>query len=183
MPMNWWLSDDTVSEVMDSEGPWPSRSPAFNGLFVPLDVDKYDGLAVVIGHGRNRKGREVLGSDEFQQDHTGKWEHLRGGGSGWSLKQRWDLEDAREALHYRMGGRSGTSPFDARREFSFAAFLCGPSVGSVEVHRRHGSRIADVSTGPGWLSVLWTPHDPATVTAYAVGGHQSFVWTSPNNAA
>src|ERR1700677_178681 len=179
MPINWWPSDDAARAVIESDGPWPSLVPVSNGIFTPFDVDRYDGLAVVIGHGRNRKGREVLGSDEFQQDASGKWEHLTGGGSGWSPRLRWDIQDEREALSFRMGGSSGKSPFDDRREFSFAVFLCGPAVTAVNVERRQGTRIADVSAGPGWLSVLWTPNDPATVSAYTAVGQQSFLWTSP----
>jgi hypothetical protein len=183
MPMNWWPRDDEVRAVIEGEGPWPSRSPVSTGTFLPFDVDTYDGLAVVIGHGRNRKGREVLGSDQFQQNEAGEWKHLTGGGTGWSTRQRWDLEDAREALHWRLGGRSGTSPFDARREFSFAIFMCGPAVATVQVDRRHAIRTADVSAGPGWLAVLWTPDDAAAVTAYTARGEQSFLWTSPDSAA
>jgi len=179
LPMIWWPSDEMVSAVIDGEGPWPTKSPTSNGTCVPFDVDKYDGLAVVIGYGRNRKGREVLGSDEFQQNDAGAWEHLSGGGSGWSQRQRWDLQDGREALHIQLEGSSGKSPFDARREFSFAVFLCGPAVATVEVERRHGIRVADVNAGPGWITVLWTPGDAAAVTAYAAGGHKSFSWTSP----
>jgi hypothetical protein len=178
MPMNWWPSDEAVGAVIDSEGPWPSRSPVWTGTCTPFDVDRYDGLAVVVGHGRNRKGREILGSDEFQQARNGAWEHLGGSGSSWSTKLRWDMPEAREALHYRMGGSSGSSPFDDRRPFSFALFLCGPAVTKVEVARRQGIRVADVSAGPGWLAVLWTPGDPATVTAFTAIGEQSFLWTS-----
>ena len=180
MPMNWWPSDDAAREVIESEGPWPSLSPVSNGMCTPFDVDKYDGLAVVVGYGRNRKGREVLGSDEFQQNASGKWEHLAGGGSGWSPRLRWDIQDEREALFFRMGGSSGKSPFDDRREFSFAVFLCGPAVTVVNIERRQGIRAADVSAGPGWLTVLWTPDDRARVTAYTAVGQQSFHWTSPN---
>src|SRR6202453_4623635 len=90
MPINWWPSDDAARAVIESDGPWPSLVPVSNGTFTPFDVDKYDGLAVVVGHGRNRKGREVLGSDEFQQNKSGEWQHLAGGGSGWSLRPRWD---------------------------------------------------------------------------------------------
>jgi hypothetical protein len=180
MPINWWPSDDAASAVIESEGPWPSLSPVSNGTFTPFDVDKYNGLAVVIGYGRNRKGREVLGSDEFQQHESGKWEHLTGGGSGWSFRQRWDIQDEREALSFRMGGSSGKSPFDDRREFSFAVFLCGPAVTAVNIERLQGIRTADVSAGPGWLTVLWTPDDAATVTAYTAVGQQSFLWTSPD---
>jgi hypothetical protein len=181
--MLWWPTDDAVSEVIDGEGPWPSRSPVSNGIFVPFDVDKYDGLAVVIGYGRNRRGREVLGSDEFQQNEAGTWEHLTGGATGWLPTQRWELPSEREELHFRMGGSSGESPFDARRKFSFAVFLCGPAVTTVQVNRRHGIRTADVSAGPGWLGVLWAPGDPALVSAYTADGRQSFLWISPNEAA
>ena len=178
--MVWWPTDDVVREVVDGEGPWPSRSPVSTGLFVPFDVDKYDGLALVVGYGRNRKGREVLGSDEFQQNEAGSWAHLAGSASAWSPTQRWELPSEREELHFRMGGWSGRSPFDARRELSFAVFECGPAVTTVEVGRRLGTRVADVSAGPGWLAVLWTADDPAEVTATSADGRQSFVWTSPN---
>jgi hypothetical protein len=181
--MLWWPTDAAVSEVIEGEGPWPTQSPASNGMFVPFDVDKYDGLAVVVGYGRNRKGREVLGSDEFQRNEAGTWEHLAGQGSAWSPTQRWDLPSPRDELQFRMGGSSGESPFEARRKLSFAIFLCGPAVTTVEVHRRHGIRTADVSAGPGWLGVLWTPDDPALVTAYTADGRRSFAWTSPNEGA
>jgi hypothetical protein len=183
MPMNWWPSDAAASAVIDGEGPWPSLAPVFNGVFTPFDVDTYDGLAVVIGYGRNRKGREVLGSDEFQRNEAGDWAHLRGSGGGWSQNQRWDMQDGREALHFRMGGSSEESPFDDRRTFSFAVFLCGPAVSSVRVDRQLGIREADVSAGPGWLTVLWTPGDPATVAAYTAVGRKSFLWRSPDKVA
>jgi len=177
--MVWWPSDEAVRAVIDVDGPWPSLSPVSNGTFVPFDVDKYDGLAVVVGYGRNRKGREVLGFDEFQRNEAGRWEHTGGGGSGWSPRQRWDLQDARDALQVQIEGSTGESPFAARRPSSFAVFLCGPAVMTVEVNRRHGTRVADVSAGPGWLTVLWTPDDPARVTAFTADGRQSFLWTAP----
>src|ERR1700722_7457042 len=148
--MLWWPSDDVVRTVINGEGPWPSLSPVSNGIFVPFDVDQYDGLAIVIGHGRNRKGREVLGWDGFQLNDAGTWDHLAGGGSGWSPAQRWDLPSERDALHVRVGLSSGESPFDARRKYSFAVFLCGPAVTSVEVDPRHGNRLVDASAEPGW---------------------------------
>jgi hypothetical protein len=178
--MLWWPSDDAVRAVIDGDRTWPSLSPESTGIFVPFDVDKYDGLAVAIGYGRNRKGREVLGWDGFQQNEAGTWEHLTGGGSGWSPMQRWDLPSERDALRMRMGVSSGESPFDARRKFSFAIFLCGPAVASVEIDRRLGVRIADVSAGPGWLAVLWTSDDPAVVRGYTADSRQSFLWASPS---
>ncbi len=183
MPMVWWPNDEAVSAVIDGEGPWPSPWPATDGTFVAFDVDKYEDLAVVIGHGRNRKGRDVLGSDAFQRNQAGVWEHSASSAESWSPEQRWDLQDGRETLQLRIGGSSGSSTFEARREFSFAVFLCGPAVSTVEVTRRQGIRKADVSAGPGWLTVLWTPDDPAGVIAYTADGRQSFVWTSSNGTA
>src|ERR1700728_153306 len=63
---------------------------------------------------------------------------------------------------------------DASSPF-FAVFLCGPAVTTVEVDRRHGIRVADVSAGPGWLSVLWTADDPAVVSAYTADRRRSFL--------
>jgi hypothetical protein len=179
MPMNWWMSNEVVQAVVDSEGPWPSLSPAFTGTCTTFDVDRYDGLAVVVGYGRNRKGREVLGSDEFQRGRNGTWEHLGGGGTSWSTRPRWDMPEGRDALHFRMGGSSGTSIFDDRRPFSFVVLLCGPAVMTVEVARQQGIRVADVSAGPGWLTALWTPGDPVTVTAFSATGEQTSRWTPP----
>ena len=178
MPMNWWPTDEAVRAVVDGNGPWPALSPVSNGMFVPFDVDKYDGLAAVVGFGRNRKGRQLLGIDEFQQDEAGRWEHTGGGGSGWSPQQRWELREGRDALHLQMEGSTAESPFVARRPTSFAVFFCGPAVTTVQVARRLGTRVADVSAGPGWLAVLWTPDDPARVSAFSADGRQSFLWTS-----
>lgn len=178
MPMLWWPSDDAVRAVLDGDGPWPTLAPVSNGLFVPFDVDTYDGLAVVVGHGRNRKGREVLGADAFQQSAAGVWEHSTGGARAWVPTQRWELPSPRDVLDLRMAGSSGASPFEARRTFSFGVFLCGPAVTAVEIERPHGVRMADVSAGPGWLAVLWTADDPAVVRASTAEGRQSFQWTS-----
>lgn len=177
--MLWWPTDDVVHAVVDGEGPWPTPTPAPEGLFVPFDVDRYDGLAVVVGHGRNRKGREILGSDQFQRNGAGRWEHLTEASTAWSPTPRWEVPWDRESVQLQMRGSSGASPFDDRRSFSFAVFHCGPAVMTVEIYRRHGIRVADVSAGPGWLGVLWTPDDPAVVSAYTAVGRQSFAWTSP----
>ena len=182
MPRNWWPSLDAMSAVIDSEGPWPCLSPMSNGIFVPLDLDKYDGLAVVAGYGRNRHGQEVLGTDEFQEMEPGRWDHLGGGGGGHTLDLRTGLQGAREALHLRISGSSGASLFDAHREFSHAVFVCGSDVAVVKVHRRHGTRVAEVSEGPGWLAVLWTPTDPASVTAYTADRRASFNWPPSGEA-
>jgi hypothetical protein len=85
-------------------------------------------------------------------------------------------------LHFRFGGSSGKSLFDARRKFSHTILNRGSDVAVVEVHRPCGIRPADVSTGPRWLAVLWIPDDPATVDAFNSDGALTFSWISPREA-
>ncbi len=184
MPRHWWPSLDAMSAIIESAGPWPSPSPTSNGTFLPLDVDKYDGLAIVVGYGEDRHGREALGTDEFQEMETGKWNRLGGGSSGHRLHLREDdLNDARQALHLRMSGTYEESQFDDRRALSLAVFVCGSEVATVKVDRLLGTRTADVSLGPGWLAALWTPTDPASIRAYTGEGELSFSWAPPGEAA
>ena len=61
-------------------------------------------------------------------------------GSGWSPTQRWDIPSAREALHFRMGGSSGS-----RRSMPDASF---PLRCSCADQRSRPSK-STVGTGPG----------------------------------
>lgn len=182
MPRQWWPTAEAVNAVLGNGGPWPLPSPKSNGIFVPLDVDIYDDLAIVVGYGPNWDGREVLGVDEFQKTLTNTWNRLAGSGSGVSLDSRKRLADAPEALHLRMGGSAGKFLMEPERpSFSFAVFLSGSEVQTVEVHRRLSTRRADISVGPGWIGVLYLPGDPAVVKAFSAGGKLTFTWTSPDN--
>jgi hypothetical protein len=181
MPRQWWPSLEAMRAVIEGAGPWPAASLQSNSTFIPLDVDKYDGLAVVVGYGQNRSGREGIGFDDFQE-MGGEWQRLGGGSGSHAVDLRHELPET-SVLHRRMGGSSGESLFDARRRFSHMIFVCGLDVASVKVHRRHEVRTADVSRGPGWLAVLWTPDDPATVRACTSDGTETFDWTSPQEAA
>ena len=114
MPRHWWPSLDAMGAIIESEGPWPSPSPTSNGIFIPLDVDRYDGLAIVVGYGEDRHGREALGTDELQQMETGKWYRSGGGSSGHRLHLRVDdPKDAKQALHLRGSGTYEESLFNA----------------------------------------------------------------------
>jgi hypothetical protein len=108
--MHWWPNPDSISALIESDGPWPSPSPQSNGTFLPLDVDRYDGLAVVLGYGKNRHGRDVLGTDDFQVMEDGRWDHLSGGGSSLRLDLRDRLHEAKDALQLSttMGLSDGT---------------------------------------------------------------------------
>jgi hypothetical protein len=67
MPTEWWPDVESANALIESEGPWPSSSPQTNARFLALDVDRHGGLAVIVGFGPNRRGREVLRSEEFKR--------------------------------------------------------------------------------------------------------------------
>lgn len=183
MPRQWFPESKGAKALIESEGPWPSSSPESNGSFLPLDVDRYESFAVVVGFGPNRHGRGVLGSDRFERTDSGLWNHLGGSGGGHDLAERRNLNAGRRALLLRMSGNTGWTLLQARAEFEYAVILCGPDVVTVEIRRQRGIRTADVRTGPGWLAVLWTNDDPAEVVAFTGQGAQTFSWTPPGKAA
>ena len=153
------------------------RCPMEN--FAPFDVDPVRlGLAVVIGHGRNRKGGGVLGWDGFQQNEPGTWERRRWA-AGVRCVARRDAgtsrpsRDSLAGAHGRIGPES--SPVDARTAGpAFAVFSCWTSGSAwVEVERGHGIRIARRRRGTrAELAVLWTLSDRAEVRAYTADRRQ-----------
>jgi hypothetical protein len=183
VPAQWWPEVESANAVIDSEGPWPSLSPRSNGRFVALDVDRHEGVAIVVGFGPNRHGRHVLGSDEFKRTEPGQWDYVSGSGISHDLDKRTTLTVDGQTLHLCMSGKSGWSPLEPRARIESAVFLCGPDVGSVEIRRRGGVRIADLRTGPGWLGVVWAEGDPPEVVAFTAQGSQTFSWSPPGKAA
>jgi hypothetical protein len=184
MPRGWWPTAESAGVVIEGHEVWPAASPQSNGMFTPLDVDRYQSLAIVVGYGpASPEGYPALGVDEFHEAKSGQWNHLGGAASGTPLEQRQQGKVGRQELQPRLGGSSGKFLFEERPEYSYQVFLCGPEVATVRVQRSHGMRTADVSSGPGWLAVLWTPDDPATVSAFNVEGMQTYVWASPPSVA
>ncbi len=184
MPRQWWPTVEAAGAVIEGPEVWPAASPQSNGTFTPLDVDRHHNLAIVVGYGPTRlKGDLSLGVDEFHEFEKGQWSHLGGAASGTPLEQRQRIQEGRQELQPRLGGSSGKFLLEERPQYSYMVFLCGPDVATVRVQRSHGRRTADVSSGPGWLGVLWTPDDLATVDAFNPDGTQTFTWTSPPLAA
>ena len=96
------------------------------------------------------------------------------------MEQRQRLQERSQELQPRLGGSCREILLEERPRYSYMVFLCGPDVATVRVHRSHpDQRTADVRLGPGWLAVLWTPDDLATVNAFTADGTQTFTWTSP----
>lgn len=183
MPRQWWPTVESAGAVIESPEVWPAASPQSNGTFTPLDVDRHHSLAIVVGYGPTRlQGDPALGVDEFLELEKGRWSHLGGSASGTPLEQRQRLQEPSQELQLRLGGTSGKFLLEERPQYSYSVFLCGPDVATVRVQRSHGRRTADVSSGPGWLGVLWTPDDLATVDAFTADGTQTFTWTSQPSA-
>lgn len=184
MPRHWWPTAESAAAVIDGQETWPAASPQSNGRFTPLDVDRHQNLAIVLGYGPTRpKDDLVLGIDEFLHVNDGQWSHLGGAASGTPLHQRQQVSEGRNELHHRLGAHTGTFRFEVRPQYSYKVFLCGPDIASVHVQRSAGIRKVDVRSGLGWLAVLWTPDDTATVIAFTADGTQTFTWMSPPAAS
>lgn len=184
MPRQWWPSVESVGVVIEGKEVWPAASPQSYGMFTPLDVDRHRDLAIVVGYGpTGSEGDPSLGVDAFHKVENGRWRHLGGAASGTPLEQRQPLQKGRQELHPHLGGSSGKFPFEARPQYSYMVFLCGPDVATVRIQRSDGIRTADVNVGPGWLAVLWTPEGAATVTAFGSDGTATSTWTSPPSAS
>jgi hypothetical protein len=180
VPRGWWPTVEAAGVVIESQEVWPAASPESNGRFIPLDVDRHQRLAIVVGYGpTGSEANPALGADEFLRSESGRWVHLGGAASGTPLEQRQQGKVGRQELQPRLGGSSGKFLLEKRPEYSYMVFLCGPEVVTVRVKRSHGIRTADVSMGPGWLAVLWTPDDLATVSAFNTDGTETYVWDSP----
>ena len=65
MPRGWWPTVESARVVIEGEDVWPAASPQSNGVFTPLDVDRYQSLAIVVGYGPTPLGGEpALGVDD-----------------------------------------------------------------------------------------------------------------------
>ena len=175
-----WLDEDIAHALLDSPGPWPARSASSDATFVPLDVDSYDCFAMVLCFGVAGILRsKVVGFGVFEDTGAGRLRRTYGGAGGADgmdiLLDRQSLHrDDRGLLHLRQHDSWGT-----RARTQQVVWLCGPDVATVEIRRQGGTRVAEVSEGPGWLAMLWTPDSSPEVVAFAADGTQTFRWTPP----
>jgi len=177
-----WLDEQIALAVIDSPGPWPARWVSSDAAFVPLDVDTYDRFAMVLCFGDDDLvTHKVVGFGVFEDTGAGRWRRVFGGAGGrdgMDLLDRQRLEgDDRQRLHLRQH-----DSWESQARSQQVVFLCGPDVATVEIRRQRGTRVAEVSEGPGWLGVLWTPDTPPEVVAFAADGAQTFHWTPPGRA-
>ena len=83
MPRQWWSTAELAVSVIEGDGVWPAASPQSNGTFTPLDVDRHQDLAIIVGYGpTGSEGDLSLGVDEFHELENGEWRHLGGAASG-----------------------------------------------------------------------------------------------------
>jgi hypothetical protein len=104
------------------------------------------------------------------------WTHL-GAGAGGSCddpllaREQWHQTDG----HLFLSGSGGTylEPEKRRgKSLQHAQVLCAPDVARVEIDKPTDCRDADVSSGPGWLIVLWAGGTEPTLTAFDADGVQ-----------
>jgi hypothetical protein len=164
--------------ALDGTGPWPRLSSARSGSVTVVDVDFLGEYAVVLaatdGEG-STIGEPMLENRVFHRAGDA-WIEL-GGGAGGSGE---DPLLAREAPYQSgsplwMSGSGGTYLEPEQRRGSVlqhAEVLCAPDVARVEIDKSDERRVADVSSGPGWLIVLWLKGDEPTLTAFDADGRQ-----------
>ncbi len=105
---------ETARALIESEGPWPSPAPISNRLFVPLDVDRYGDLAMVVAFGENA-GLKLKGVNAATLQRRGPgdyWRRNGGGGVGYTLNDRWEIgADEKAVIKLRVhSGWGSPSP-------------------------------------------------------------------------
>ena len=166
--------DAVIRPALDEAGRWPAATTVRRQNVEILDVDQYNGFAVVVsaveedvgGHG------PMLRTSVFHRAESG-WRSQGAGGSGWGSdpllnRQRWRTP----APTLSVSG-TGWRALEAKRRATgvcHATVLCSPAVTTVIVNRPGDSRTADVSKGSGWIGMVWPEGSEPTVTALDADG-------------
>jgi len=148
--------------ALNEDRTWPTTKNEPTKRFEPLDVDRYNDRAVVLGLFRGLTSG--FHSDIFVR-REGRWDYRAGGGGGSdAFRVRWQV------------GPHPSAPLQARTKgwilggLCHAAILCMPEVHTVTIERPQGLRRADVSRGPGWIGIVWPEGDEPTVRAFGSNG-------------
>jgi hypothetical protein len=170
------IQDAVIEAALDGPGPWPVSSTVRTQDVEVVDVDRYERRAVVIAaiaedsHGDGA----TLNAAVFRREE-GTWRWLGGGGIGWArdpllVRQEWGDNDH----HLKVPSKGWHAPLGKRgsKPACDATLLCSPAVSSLTVNRPGGRRIVDVSTGPGWIGIVWPEASEPSVTAFDAGGNQ-----------
>ena len=164
--------------ALDGTGPWPTRSTTRTGPVTVVDVDSFGDFAVVLAATDGEHWRRVgpmLGNWVFHRD-AGGWTRLGGGGGGSGtdpLLERHSPHPANRPLQLSGSGGVNVEPEKRRGAWvRHAEILCAPNVARVEIDRSNQRRLADTSSGPGWIVALWLKGAEPTLTAYDAQGRQ-----------
>ncbi len=153
-----------AAAALDEDRIWPTTKSEPTDRYEPLDVDRYDDRAVVLGWSRGPSGGG-LNANVFIR-RNGRWEYRGGGGGGGAglFKERWRIR------------RHESAPLDVQSKgwifggLSHATILCLPQVYTVTIERSQGLRHADVSQRPGWIAIVWPDGDEPLVRAFDASG-------------
>jgi hypothetical protein len=166
-----------IRSALDQPGPWPTTVVTRTEPVKPVDVDRYGDFALVVAaiDEDADTGRPTLQVRAFKRVADG-WEFCGGSGSGSGS----DPLDARSSSKMSgtalMSGGSGWSALEDGRGkphgLCHATVLCGSDVVAVTVDRSGDIRRADVSSGPGWLGIVWPEGFEPAVRAFGAAGDE-----------
>lgn len=159
--------------ALDLPGPWPSTTTARTRSVEVLDVDRYDGLGVVLAAVERLDLGLFLLASVFRREEA--WRPMFGGGSTSGemdpILERQRIGPATFILR-RGGGRHRARPHEHGPDVCYAEVICSGAVASVVVDRPSHRRVAAVTVGPGWISIVWPEGPEPRVTALGPAGEE-----------
>ena len=86
-------------------------------------------------------------------------------------REAWNPEVS--SLEARGSGGTNLEPEKRRgKVLQHVEVLCAPDVSRVEIDNQSRRRVADVSSGPGWIVALWLKGAEPTLSAFDAAGRQ-----------
>ena len=165
-----------IRQALDLAGPWPALTTSRIQNVEVLDVDRYQGIGVVLSAiERSSLSRgPALQVDVFRRDNG--WQPVGGAGTGpWNedpLVQRRGWTDTTKVILRSGGGRFRPGPHGHGPTVCYAKVSCSSAVASVVVDRPSDRRFLNVREGPGWFAIVWPEGSEPRVTAFGAAGEE-----------
>lgn len=161
----------TVKGMLDADGPWPSRAEIRTHPVAALDVDHFHRFAVVACVTEGKTDGYQLREDVFvlSGDENLFLYGCRSDLGSDPFVQRFAGVD-RSALVVRSRGRGLLRSEDVR--VSHAVVSTSSDVSEVLIARGANLRSADVSSGPGWIAVVWPKGDEPRIAGFDARGEE-----------
>lgn len=178
------IQDGVIRAALDHPGPWPAQSTVRTHNVEIVDVDRYEGLAVVTAAiAEDPHGDGPMVSANVFRWEEGTWRGLGGGGSGSGrdpLLARQEWRDGDRVIRVASKGWHGPREKGGPKPTCDATVWCAPGVSAVTVDRPGKRRVVDVFSGPGLLGIVWPEGSEPRVSAFDADGTQVAV-LEPDN--